>query len=128
MSSRYSWHHYELASTWGKACLAETHSSALESYQAGSPLHLAGAGSPLCSGEPGINMDQISGSRPAPHSLAESLSRAHVRRKADDCSKVKLEIQTTHTLKRNQILFWSSREAQELGRVLPIGIFQITFG
>lgn len=45
------------------------------------------------SGKPGILMDQVSGSRPASHSLHENCSHVHVTRKVEDCSWVKLESQ-----------------------------------
>lgn len=71
------------------------------------------------SGKPGIHVDQVNGSRPAPHSLAESCcSHTHVNRKVENWSKVKGESQATH----------ASVGAQELGRVQHIGIFQTAFG
>lgn len=70
------------------------------------------------SGKPGIHTDQVSGSRPASHSLAESCSHKHVNRKVENCSKVKWESQAIQT----------SVGAQELGRVQHIGIFQTVFG
>lgn len=41
-------------------------------------------------------MDQVCGSRPSPHSLAEICSHAHVNRKVEDYSRVKLESQAIH--------------------------------
>lgn len=41
-------------------------------------------------------MDQVCGSRPSPHSLAEICSHAHVNRKVEDHSRVKLESQAIH--------------------------------
>lgn len=70
------------------------------------------------SGKLGIHMDQVSGPRPAPHSLAESCSHTYVNRKVEKCSKVKRESQAIH----------ASVGAQELGWVQHIGIFQTAFG
>lgn len=42
-------------------------------------------------------MDQISGSRPAPNSLTESHSLAHVNRQVSDCSRATLENQAIHS-------------------------------
>lgn len=69
-------------------------------------------------GNPGIHTDQVSGPRPAPHSLAESCSHTYVNRKVEKCSKVKQESQAIH----------ASVGAQESGWVQHIGIFQTVFG
>jgi hypothetical protein len=41
-------------------------------------------------------MDQVSGFRPAPHSLAKSCSHTHVNRKVENCSKINLESQAIY--------------------------------
>lgn len=84
----------QLASTEERP--AQLRPTALKSYQAGTLLHLAETGGPMGSWKPGVHMDQVRGSRPASHSLAESCSHAHVNRKVEDCSWVKLESQAIH--------------------------------
>lgn len=54
------------------------------------------------SGNPGIHTDQVSGPRPAPHSLAESCSHTYVNKKVES-------VQRSNRKARPSMLLWEHR-------------------